>query len=309
MAVPWWWALIGCSGGGGGAGSPHASPVALDSAAPAEQVPAAEIASFTERETPGRAHQRTLAFRLSRATEGALACTSPDEPDELFVHAFDAAVEGEHTFYGLLARTEYRCTLTTPDDAAELAFTTGDPLPGLVPWEVDGDPEAVWGHYTLLNQFRIGAVDQVVTVFDPEGRVRWTYPMPEGSSTGLETRYLGGGRFLIGGATGFPPAEVDLDGNAVWQLPDPPDGTRYHHDAALTPEGHLLVLRTDEVTDGTNTWTGFVVEEWDVPPTALSWSWRSQRGFDDGALPAGSGDAYHANAVSWVDRPEGPTWW
>lgn len=284
--------------GNGGTSSDTSGTSGATTIEPPEPI---RILEFTEAATPDRAHQRTFGYALDTPAPALLECTTPSDPMERHVHAFPEGLQGSHTLFGLLAQTEHSCTLTAGDDVADVSFTTGDPLPSLQRWQIEGDPDAVWGAYTLVNQFRIGAIDQVVTVFDPQGRVRWTHAMGETTSTGLEARHLGDGRVLLGGATDHPPALVDLDGTVQWQVPENPDGHRYHHDAIITPQDTLLVLRADTATDGISDWTGFAIEEWSLPPTDLLWTWPVQQAIDAGTLPTGSGDVYHANALLWID--------
>ena len=282
------------------------TPTGSTTTIPTAPTTPAKVLEFAEIEIPDRAHQRSFTYTLDTEAEALLQCVVPSEPDERHVHHFDADVQGEWTFYGLLARTEHVCTLAVGGDQAQVSFTTGDPLPTLLPWTTSGDPQAVWGGYTMVNQFWIGGFDQIVTVFDSQGRVRWTHAMDTGTSTGLETRYTGDGLFLIGGATDHPPSMVDLDGNTIWQVPTNPEGYRYHHDTILTPHGTMLMLRDQDMFDGNNSFTGFAIEEWDIPPTSLQWSYSAQTAVDAGELPTGDGDVFHANALLWVDDSFGP---
>lgn len=251
-----------------------------------------------------RPHDATLAWDLDEDAPVVVRCAASGEPGEAH-RVVTAPSDRSVTLFGLLAETEYRCALSAGGPDVEVAFATGPRV--VADWRVDGDPEAVWGAYTLLNQFGDhGLRDHVITVFDPQGRVRLAHRLPDGLSVGVDATFLPPDRLLLGGGTGVSPALVDLAGRDLWRLPPAPVDERYHHDAELAPDGTVLVLRDEpQVGPAGETFLGLRIEAWDVEAMAVTWSWSSVAAVDAGLLPVRPGDAWHSNALQRVEDAEG----
>jgi hypothetical protein len=248
-------------------------------------------------------HGQRFEVTLDRAESTALYCVAVDEPLELHRRDLGTIASATATLHGLLADTDYLCTIEAGTGAqlgtwSETIHTPPDGN-GLPNWTVEGDPDAVWGAYTITMQWSAIATYKTLTIFDPQGRVRWTYPMPSEVNTGIEVT-VWEGAVLVGGAD-FPPELLDLDRQSIWKIPNAPIDSRYHHEAHPTAHGTLLTLREDLATDGNIEWLGFAVEEWDLATLERMWLWTSQMAVDAGTLPPGVNDAWHPNAVSWVD--------
>lgn len=260
---------------------------------------------------PDQVHARHFAIDVDPPARPTVRCEGRATPDEVHEQQWEAAALTEATLYGLLADTAYDCTITVSADgrelSGELGFETGE-LDGLPGFSVTTNSTA-WGHYTLFNSWLTGegGTDQVLMVVDDRGRVRWTERLPDDTAVGVEFAVAGPRSFWLGGGT-LPPQTRTLAGATPFRFPDL-DLTQswYHHEAAPTPHGTVLGLRAVDNHDGNRTWEGFVVEERDRDSGALVWSWDSQSAYDAGVLQRfqGEDDPWHANALQWVDHPDG----
>jgi hypothetical protein len=206
---------------------------------------------------------------------------------------------------GLLAETDYACTLTVTTEAgavdgSEVAFTTAA-LPDVIPQMVQsGDPAASQGAYTLFNHFRDGieAVDQRLLMVDALGRTRWYHDLGVDIAGDVDARWIGGDEVLWGGGYGGTPQIVSFTGEIRYGAPPSSTGGTYHHHTEVTPEGSLLSLVNETVQDGAGeSWSGFMVEEREMSTDLLLWAWSSQAAFDAGVLSHGGtqADPYHGN--------------
>jgi len=166
--------------------------------------------------------------------------------------------------------------------------------------------------YILTNHQRNGAWNgQRRLVMDREARIRWRAVRAAADNIGVATVGWSSrsGTFTIGG--GWPPPadgkgrpqQLELYGSTVRYdtLPFIPDVEQraFHHEARELDDGRLLALTEPEVVKPEGgTFRGFGAVIVDPTTDAVDFDWSSQRAFDEGHLPSGSGDAYHAN---WAD--------
>jgi hypothetical protein len=245
-------------------------------------------------------HGWTFAVQLSAPRPLQVVCTSPDDPDEHHELLLPTGSSHEVELFGLLADTTYRCTMSAGSWSEARTFTTG-PLPDWIPgWSLEAAPGAGSG-YTLLNHGTDleDRREPKLLIVDPEGRLRWSYRSPFPDATDLDAQHLGGGRILYGGGYGAPPTIIGLSGAVEAQAGSSSTGLPYHHHVERIPTGEVVALTEAVNTDGQQTWTGFAVDVLDPALLRPLWSWNSQRGVDEGWLPARTAgpDVYHANAL------------
>jgi len=239
----------------------------------------------------------TLSGRQGPAT---LTCTVPDDPAE--EHVLTAADDCLR-LRGLLADTRHTCTVSTDDD--ELSFeTTTTPSPITPSWDlIEHDPARMSGHYTLFNHGLWGDVRDTpheLIIVDPEGRTRWVKVMDK-PAPDLDASILADGTLLYGGGKRWRPTIETLDGEVLWTAPPSTTGGTTHHHAEQLPSGEIITLvHADDIDPDTlESWTGFAIERW-APDGTLTWSWRSQRGVEEGWLSRTNpdqDDPWHANAL------------
>jgi hypothetical protein len=249
-----------------------------------------------------------------------LVCEAPGVDGERHeaVDPFDADLR--FSLLGLLADTEYHCTLlqpaeaTTADEAdavAEVGPLRTPPRAIPAPWSVtDHVPERRSGAYTLFNLGDANHDDEahLLVMVDPEGRVRWVHVIDR-TSFDCDARYLDDGTVLYGGGQGIVPTVVALDGEVLWTAPERAEAERYHHHTERLDDGTVLALRhTREVPpegegEVGQSWRGVRIEHI-APDGTTPWSWESQRAVDDGWLPvpgANASDPWHANSARVLD--------
>lgn len=281
--------------------------------------PELELLSLTAVPGEDPVHRAAIQVRASAAVTLELRCEAPAEPAELHVLSSDIAwVESTLWVDGLLADTEYSCELWATEPGSgevvegALGLHTG-PLPEELPemsvsWPT-GEPERAHGGYVLFNHWTQDGDPKVqkAVMVDPEGRVRWSHVLDLEVSVGVEVNSPEPGVVLIAGGRGYNPSFVDYSGEILYRSPDPVSGGVYHHHAELLPSGDILSLASAENELDGLSWEGFLLETRAAWTGLVSWSWDSQLAVDAGLLPAGSqdSDAYHANAVQWVEDPDG----
>ena len=161
-----------------------------------------------------------------------------------------------------------------------------------------------------------------IAVTDLNGNVLWTYnpgsSVPAGAGP-APIKLLANGHFLvnfetinsIGDALNSVLQEVDLGGNVIWQMSAAQLNAALaaatcaecnvtilgtHHDFAVLPNGHLIVLGdTQQVIDGV-TVTGDVIIDLDQNHNPV-WAWNEFNHLDTNRRPYGYPDWTHTNAI------------
>jgi hypothetical protein len=125
----------------------------------------------------------------------------------------------------------------------------------------------------------------------------------------VDFQYHGDELFSWGGGWGpnslGRPRLMDLYDGEVYDSDDAiPDvgSSAFHHDGKMLPDGRLLTLEQTWVDDGGFGFDGFSVRRVDPVTDTVDFTYDSQRGFDEGHLPGGFGDVWHANWVDIVDE-------
>jgi hypothetical protein len=85
------------------------------------------------------------------------------------------------------------------------------------------------------------------------------------------------------------------------------DRINFHHDGKQISTGEILNHEYQWNHSDTATWRGFGLRTFDPATGDETWEWQSQYGYDQGVLPSGRGDVYHANWVDILDSDDGPT--
>ncbi|MBA2321662.1 MAG: aryl-sulfate sulfotransferase [Deltaproteobacteria bacterium] len=265
---------------------------------------------------PWHENEARVEVTLSGAASLAVRCTLAGDATE--VHLEESATAAlAHTvdFAGLLGESTYDCVAapvcpSTADAPFAFAIDTGavnSALPA-VTTEATGDEG---DEYILVNN----AVDcdpwptNTLMVFDREGRPRWWSDTPASVGPSLEFRYHGDDVFVWGG--GWEPAalgrprRLDVFDGEIYDagdaLPDLADGL-FHHDGKQLADGRLLTLEDIDIEKDTGgTFRGFQVRRIDPVTDTVDFTYHAQRAYDDGDLPGGFADAWHAN---WMDIAE-----
>jgi hypothetical protein len=243
---------------------------------------------------------REFVVHTPEEPELDVVCTSPDDPDEDHELHFGRDRRHEFDLFGLLADTDYDCRFTAGPEAATVSFRT-DPLPpGFPTWETPVPSDA--GDYVLFNEGFQPSVDKHeprLMIVDRLGRLRWYYEIPNGDATDVDATYEGDGHVLFGGGYAVAPTLIDLAGEELAVAGPASSGRAYNHEVRRLPTGEVAAIALDDVDDGVHQWTGFVIDVLAPDLGSVDWSWRSQRGVDDGWLPFYDWpDPYHANAVT-----------
>jgi hypothetical protein len=273
---------------------------------PCEVDPALTL--LPEASQPHHANELTVAVTVSDAASVAVACQLRDDPAEVHLAEGVAPAEAhELRLAGLLADQTYDCVAAAvcPATAEPVAFEvrTGpdrDDLPGI---RTQGGPDA-GTEYVLLNASPdCGGQGQLIVV-DRDGRIRWWYEPPLGVGQSLEFRYHGGDRFVWGGGWGpnelGRPRVLDLyEGEVYDSGGDIPNVSQsdFHHDGKELPDGRMLTLEEVDVDN----FRGFRVRRI-TSGSGVDFDYHSQRARDEGHLPGGFGDAWHANWADVVDE-------
>jgi outer membrane protein assembly factor BamB len=269
---------------------------------PPPVAPCAEVAEIEVTAPTGRAHDRLVTLTLTEAADAALLCQADDEPDDRVL--LESSSAGAHSFrlQGLRAGATYRCA--AGPTCAPRAFTV-EPLSARFAPEVEVTGEAPEG-WLLAGVLTRGCRGPgTLALFDPAGRVRWDAPLRD-ARMDFEVQQIGDGVILYGGATPTTgPAAVHLWDGVLWEA-QLPDDREFHHDAKQLADGRVLTLEARDNVAGGQSWRGFGVRAFDPATMAVSYEYDSQAAFDQGALPAGSGDVWHANWVDLLDHGDGP---
>ncbi|MEN0068282.1 MAG: aryl-sulfate sulfotransferase [Myxococcota bacterium] len=263
---------------------------------------------------PWQENEALVTVRLSNPARVAVVCTHPDDPEERHLVESDGALQThELRLAGLLADTTYDCRAAAVCPASSapqgFALSTGAQAPGFFAMV----PQSLGNHgmeYILLNQTPDCADQfQRLVVADREGRVRWWYRTTPFVGKSIDFRYHGANQFAWGGGwapkSDARPRKVDLYDGEVYDSADAmPDvaTSEYHHDGKQLPDGRLLTLEEEPVATGFGSFTGFRVRRIDPNTNTVDFEYSSQRAFDEGHLPPGFGDAWHANWVDIVDN-------
>lgn len=261
---------------------------------------------------PWHENEAEVRVELSAKAPVALRCTLDGDPEEVhLVESTTAATRHTLRLAGLLASSTYACAVapTCPqaaDGPATFSLLTGAPpddLPATTVWTAEGAAPA---EYVLAN-----ASDdcdwqtQLLVVFDRAGRGRWWYRTPRNVGPSVEFVYRGADRFAWGGGWSPNPRGrprlVDLYDGEVWDsavaLPDV-ESTFFHHDGKALADGRWATLEENTVEGDRGAFQGFQVRILDPETEQVEVTYDSQRAVDEGHLPSGTGDAWHAN---WVD--------
>lgn len=260
---------------------------------------------------PWHENEVEIAVTLSQAATLAVQCTLQADPTEIHL-VESAATATDHTvrIAGLLGGTTYDCVaapVCPTVDGEPLAFTieTQPANPILPNTKVVGTGGGT--EYILANHSDDCAwKTQRLVIFDRMGRSRWWYSTPEWVGPSVEFRYHGLNQLQWGGGweanSDGRPRKLDLFDGQVYDsalaMPDVGD-SEYHHDGKQLADGRLLTLEEVEVRGGDGDWfTGFQVRRVDPVTNLVDFTYDSQRAVDEGHLPEGFGDAWHAN---WMD--------
>jgi hypothetical protein len=250
---------------------------------------------------------RTATWELvEERSELTITCTGEGETFEWSVTP--EGTNGELYMAGLLPDTRYTCEALA-DDAPVTAFEFHtERLPDLVAdyiGEAAGDST---GGYTILDVGTFcGDSAGAVVIVDSSGRVRWYQEVGEGPMDLVAVPATSGGLWMARHESQL--RRVALEDQAVlWEGPDPAgDSTYFHHELREVPTGELLtLLDASNELPGLEPWDGFRVALIDPDTNEYTWTFDSQSAVEDGSLPPGQNDAYHANAASYVVDEDGP---
>lgn len=232
---------------------------------------------------------------------------------------------------GMLANTAYhmQATVQFPGGVtftdADHTFTTGTPpagtLPSLTATTTHGmTPQS--GVELLASLSTTGSTKNDLAVTDLSGNILWTYnpgsTVPAGSAV-EPSKLLPNGHMLVdfalnnssGVALSSVIQEIDLAGNIIWQMSSAELNQTLaaatcgecnvtilatHHDFAVLPNGHLILLAdTQQVIDGT-TVTGDVIIDLDQNHNPV-WAWNEFNHLDVDRRPYNYPDWTHTNAI------------
>lgn len=262
---------------------------------------------------PRSSHELTIGLELSEPAQVAVACRLGDDEAHL-VESTDPATTHVLRLSGLLADQTYRCAaLPTCPRSSEEAHTfqvdTGPLDPRLPLLNTQHLDPAAGDEYVLLNHSDdCDWPTQELVVVDRLGQIRWWTETPGWVGPSVEFRYHGDDRFTWGGGWGpndlGRPRQLDLHDGELYDsavaLPDV-GSSDFHHDGKELPDGRLLTLEEVDVEDGWLGFRGFRVRRIDPVTDTVDFDYHSQRAFDEGHLPGGYGDVWHAN---WADVSE-----
>lgn len=232
---------------------------------------------------------------------------------------------------GMLASTPYhmQATVQFPGGVtftdADHVFTTGTLPAGTAPslaatTTAQMTPQS---GVELLDLISLATTSKVsLAATDLSGNIVWTYnpgnTVPTGSDAG-PIKLLPNGHFLINfdtaNASGLAASsvmqEVDLAGNILWQMTSAQLNAALaaatcaecnvtilgtHHDFAILPNGHLIVLADTQQTIGGLVVTGDVVIDLDQNHNPV-WAWNEFNHLDINRRPYMYPDWTHTNAV------------
>lgn len=317
--VGWWW-LMAC---GGDPSEPSPRREAGTDGIVEGPAPCAAEAGLTVEaltvDQPWTEHEAEFTVQVSAPAAVAVACTLEGEPSEVhLVEGPEPDTEHVLRLAGLLRNATYQCRAVAvcPSSSSAPATATlstpGRSNPDL-PWvnlRVD-EPGAGRDYIVTNHQRNDGWNGQRRLVIDRDSEIRWhSAPNAGGGAGGSAVDWSPTSRaFTIGG--GWPPnnngraQQIDLFGSTLRydvkpQLPDA-DALQFHHEAREIHDGRLLSLEEPRIEGSGGSFRGFGVNLVDPDADALTFRWSSQRAFDEGHLPGGGGDVYHANWADVVD--------
>jgi hypothetical protein len=268
--------------------------------------------------------ERHFTVTLDAPGQVWLACTSDTIPEEIhLLESSEAATSHELVLHGILADHAYTCEAHAAcgGEPLAVAFQTGIPEE-LPQFEVLSNPEfEMSGAYTLFNT-QAGCGNEIVwlVIVDPDGRVRWTYPVGGNLLSDVDaylidpqTLHMGGGWGLFdqGSPNRGVFRTIDLSGQVLIERTEPDFGLGFNHHSEPLSDGSYLTITGEIDTDGQDSWNGVGVEHWH-PEQGLLWTWGSQPLVDAGLLEDSFdflGLPYHANAVSFHTDALGDALW
>jgi hypothetical protein len=227
------------------------------------------------------------------------------------------------TAYHMQATVQFPGGITFTD--ADHAFTTGAPPAGIIP-SVSGTTTAGMtpqsGVELLSSLSTTGSAKNNLAVTDLSGNVLWTYTpgsvVPAGSAV-EPAKLLPNGHilvnFTVNSATGEGLSsviqEIDLAGNVIWQMTSAQLNAALaaatcaecnvtilatHHDFAILPNGHLiLIANTNQAVSGV-TVNGDVIIDLDQNHNPI-WAWNEFNHLDINRHPYLYPDWTHTNAI------------
>jgi len=232
---------------------------------------------------------------------------------------------------GMLANTAYhmQATVTFPGNVTytdmDHAFTTGTPPAATLPSVTAATTAGMTPQsgVELLELISVTPTSKVgVAATDLSGNILWTYnpgtTVPAGADAG-PVKLLPNGHFLInfdvasssGLALSSVLQEVDLAGNVIWQMTSAQLNQALaaatcaecnvtilatHHDIAILPNGHLILLAdTAQVINGVTVY-GDVIIDLDQNHNPV-WAWNEFNHLDINRQPYMYPDWTHTNAV------------
>lgn len=277
------------------------------------------VMSVAATPNPTLPHEQIIDVALSTSADIAVACTLDADASE--VHLVESRMSDSHQvrINGLLAGESYSCAVAitrpaAPESTTTFALTTPRARYEIPPMEVERDESLpmAGGAYTIFNQQRYCAGDytQRLLIVDPEARVRWHYEVPANMDMGVEARPNADGNIVWGGGNTPEAATeiVSLSGELLYKVDFSGAGRiNFHHDGKQISTGEILTLEYSQNSGDSATWRGFSLRTFDPVSGDETWEWQSQYGFDQGVLPSGAGDVYHANWVDILETDEGPT--
>ncbi|HEX4074149.1 MAG TPA: aryl-sulfate sulfotransferase, partial [Candidatus Acidoferrales bacterium] len=227
------------------------------------------------------------------------------------------------TAYHIQATVQFPGGITFTD--ADHAFTTGALPAGTIPSLTTATTAGMTpqGGVELLDLISLTPTSKVsVAATDLAGNIVWTYnpgsTVPAGADAG-PVKLLPNGHFLINfGVTNSSGLglssvlqEVDLAGNIIWQMSSAQLNAELaaatcaecnvtilstHHDFAILPNGHLIVLADTQQTISGVVVTGDVVIDLDQNHNPV-WAWNEFNHLDINRRPYMYPDWTHTNAV------------
>lgn len=263
--------------------------------------------------TPWTAHELAVEVTLSAPADVAVRCVLDGDPDEVhLVESTAAASTHDLRLSGLLADATYTCAAAAVcpqagSGAVAFSHTTGSDPSTLPRVGVTVDEPGAGDEYVLMNAADDCTWDvQHAVVFDRAGRTRWVYPLPAWVGPSIEFVYHGNDQFAWGGGwspnSTARPRLVDLYEGEVYDTADAiPDyaTTLFHHDGKRVADGRWATLEEVQLRAPSGGWfKGFQTRLVDPDTNEVVTTYNAQRAIDEGHLPGGTDDAWHAN---WVD--------
>lgn len=291
----WWWGVIGgvaCT-----AAPPIDDPVGA---------PSLELAQ------PWQENELSIEVALEVPGTAAVVCRSQDDLSEAhLVESDTVATAHSLRLAGLLADHVYVCRgqgVEPPTPVATRQLRTVDLSdPRLPTIESETLDPAAGSEYVLTNHSRDCRYNgHRLLVMDRQGQIRWHGTALAGVGPSLDFTWNGDDTFTWGGGwlphPGGRPRHIDLYGSSRGYDTGPVLGdasdSAFHHDGKRLADGRYLTLEAVEVSDGGEPFEGFRVRRVDPVRGVVDFDYHSQRALDEGHLPGGRGDAWHAN---WVD--------